>query len=70
MRSLRPIAPSDGYSPRSSVTQRPRKNASVQICHEPLRMVTDDARSLNPEPAKSETELVAVKRRPLKPSFS
>ena len=57
---------SDGYSPGRSVTQRPRKYASVQSCHEPLRMITDDARSLKPSSAKFEIVWSDTNERPRK----
>ena len=59
-----------GYSPGASVTQRPRKYASVQSCHEPLRMITDEARSLKPRLAKFEIVWSETNERPRKPSCS
>ena len=59
-----------GYSPGASVTHRPRKKASEQSCHVPLRMTTDEARSLKPTSAKFEIDWSATKERPRKASFS
>src|SRR6266542_944302 len=59
-----PIAESAGESPLQSVTQRARKYAALQSCQLPPWMTTDDARSLKPTLARSDTDCVAVKRRP------
>src|SRR5262249_51960250 len=59
---------SDAYSPRPTVTQRPRKYVSEQTCQLPLFTMTDDARSLKPTLSKFEIAWLAVNDRPPKPS--
>src|SRR6185436_7429335 len=59
-----------GYSPGGSVSQRPRNCVSVQSCHVPLRITTDDARSLKPRLAKLEIDWSATNEAPRKLSCS